>query len=78
MVGSPVAPQARVDPTPVVKFYLSLGYKCICFHVSLYIVCVSYQLNVRSTMEIRRSRMCDYFLVVFFITSFPYEILCCK
>ena len=39
-------------------------------------VCVSYQLNVRSTMEIRRSHLCDYFLVLpFFITSVLYEIM---
>ena len=34
----------------VIIFYLFLGY--IYLHASLYIVCVSYQLNVRSTMEI--------------------------
>ena len=29
-------------------------------------------------MEIRRSRLRDYFLVLLFITSFLYEIMCCK
>ena len=36
-------------------------------HVSLYIVCVVYPLNVRSTMEIRRSHLCDFFLVFPFL-----------
>ena len=40
-----------------------LGYVYIYLHVSLYIVCVAYPLNVRSTMEIRRSHLCDFFLV---------------
>ena len=38
----------------------------IYLHVSLYIVCVAYPLNVRSTMEIRRSHLCDFFLVFLF------------
>ena len=49
----------------VIIFYLYLGY--IYLHVSLYIVCVSYPLNVRSTMEIRRSHLCDFFLVLPFL-----------
>ena len=52
------------------SIYLFLGY--IYLQVSLYIVCVSYQLNIRSTMEIRKSRLCDYFLVLLFIASFLY------
>ena len=59
-----------------VLIYLFLGY--IYLHLSLYIVCVSYQLNVRYTMEIRRSLLCDYFLVLLFITDFLYKIMCCK
>ena len=38
--------------------------------VSLYFVCVSYQMNVRSTMEIRRSRLCSYFLVLPFYNMY--------
>ena len=44
-----------------------LGYTYIYLHVSLYIVCVVYALNVRSTMEIRRSHLCDFFLVFPFL-----------
>ena len=44
-----------------------LGYIYIYLHVSLYIVCVAYPLNVRSTMEIRRSHLCDFFLVFPFL-----------
>ena len=44
-------------------------YIYIYLHGSLYIVCVAYPLNVRSTMEIRRSHLCDFFLV------FPFFIL---
>ena len=39
----------------------------IYLHVSLYIVCVAYPLNVRSTMEIRGSHLCDFFLVFPFL-----------
>ena len=61
----------------VIIFYLFLGY--IYLHVSLYIVCVSYPLSLRSTMEIRRSHPCDFFLVLPILSfSFSYEILCCK
>ena len=42
-------------------------YIYIYLHVSLYIVCVAYPLNVRSTMEIRRSHLCDFFLVFPFL-----------
>ena len=49
----------------VIIFYLFLGY--IHLHVSLYIVCVAYPLNVRSNMEIRRSKLCDFFLVLPFL-----------
>ena len=48
--------------------YLFLGY--IYLHVSVYIVCVAYPLNVRSTMEIRRSHLCDFFLVLPFLKHF--------
>ena len=60
----------------VVIFYLFLGY--IYLPVSLYIVYVSYPSHVRSTMEIRRSHLCDFFLVLPFYNIFSYEILCCK
>ena len=39
-----------------------LGYIYIYLHV-----CVAYPLNVRSTMEIRRSHLCDFFLVFPFL-----------
>ena len=39
----------------------------IYLNVSLYIVCVAYPLNVRSTMEIRGSHLCDFFLVFPFL-----------
>ena len=39
----------------------------IYLHVSLYIVCDAYPLNVRSTMEIRGSHLCDFFLVFPFL-----------
>ena len=58
------------------SIYLFLGY--IYLHVPLYIVCVSYHLNARPTMEISISRLCDYFLALLFITSFLYEIMYCK
>ena len=51
---------------PVFMWFL-LGF--LGYH-SLYIVCVSCQLNVRSTMEIRRSRLCDYSLVPPFYSIF--------
>ena len=60
----------------IIIFYLFLGY--IYLHVSLYIVCVAYPLNVRSTMEIRRLHLCDFFLVLPFFITFSYKILCCK
>ena len=44
-----------------------LGYIYIYLHVSLYIACVAYPLNVRSTMEVRRSHLCDFFLVFPFL-----------
>ena len=40
-----------------------LGY----IYIFIYIVCVAYPLNVRSTMEIRRSHLCDFFLVFPFV-----------
>ena len=49
----------------IIIFYLFLGYSYL--HVSLYIVCVAYPLNVRSTMEIRRLHLCDFFLVFPFL-----------
>ena len=49
----------------IIIFDLFLGY--IYLHVSLYIVCVAYPLNVRSTMEIRRLHLCDFFLVLPFL-----------
>ena len=49
----------------VIILYLFLEYTYL--HVSLYIVCVAYPLNVRSTMEIRRSHLCDFFLVLPFL-----------
>ena len=42
-------------------------YIYIYLHVSLYIVCVAYPLNVRSTMEIRISHLSDFFLVFPFL-----------
>ena len=36
------------------------------------------QFNVRSTMEIRRAHLCDFFLVLLFYDIFMYKIMCCK
>ena len=51
-------------------FYLVLGYiyfTCVFIHC----VCVAYPLNVGPTMKIRKSHLCDFFLVLpFFITFF--------
>ena len=49
----------------VTIFFLFLGY--IYLHVSLYIVCLGYPLNVRSTIEIRRSHLGDFFLLLPFL-----------
>ena len=35
-------------------------------------------LNVRSTIEIRRSHLCDFFLAFPFFITFSHDILCCK
>ena len=53
----------------IISFY----YLFIFLDIFIYIVCVLYQLNVRSTLEIGRSRLCDYFLVLLFITYFLYR-----
>ena len=66
----------KADVLRVLIFCFKLLFFLIHFLFLGYIyshVCVSYQLNVRSTMEIGRSRQCEYFLVVLFYNIFSVQ-----
>ena len=74
----------------VLHFYLFIFniilYYLFIFRIYLFTCVIHYTVcaclvsveYVRSTVKMRRSRLCDYFLVLFLMTYFLYEIMCCK